>query len=158
MNHLALLFGLLTLSLAAPTAEPLNTDSDITLEKRKSAQSCKIINVDHYVNCRYQPSLDAGEIFGLKRGTKYVFACKAKGDCYSGNWCVPLFFLFGLLDIGAQSADMEFTTGSSWDQITLYGTTCYVNGYFTDSNCSSGESIHIPTMILYMQGVSDYAW
>ncbi|KAL2844701.1 hypothetical protein BJX68DRAFT_242870 [Aspergillus pseudodeflectus] len=113
MNYLALLFGLLTLSLAAPTAEPPNTDSDITLEKRKSAQSCKIINVDHYVNCRYQPSLDAGEIFGLKRGTKYVFACKAKGDCYSGN--------------------------CSWDQITLYGTTCYVNGYFTDSNCSSDK-------------------
>jgi hypothetical protein len=95
MTPVALIFGLLTLTLAAPTVEPSNTDSDIGLEKRKSAQSCKIINVDHYVNCRYQPSLDAGEIFGLKRGTEYVFACKAKGDCYSGNWCVLLSFLFG---------------------------------------------------------------
>ncbi|KAL2841455.1 hypothetical protein BJY01DRAFT_249560 [Aspergillus pseudoustus] len=101
-----------TSTLAAPTPDSSPSTSDTTtLEARKSAQSCKIINVDHYVNCRYQPSLDAGEIFGLKHGTEYVFACKAKGDCYSGN--------------------------CSWDQITLYGTTCYVNGYFTDSNCSS---------------------
>ncbi|KAL4872104.1 hypothetical protein BDV12DRAFT_6591 [Aspergillus spectabilis] len=124
MKLLALTLGLtltlLSLTTAAPApadgitiVEPEPTTEEPTLEKRKKAQSCKIINADEYVNCRYTPHLDSGAIFGLKLGEKYVFACKKKGDCYGGN--------------------------CTWDQITLYGTTCYVNGYFTDSNCSSAK-------------------
>ncbi|KAL2871368.1 putative MBL2-like secreted peptide [Aspergillus lucknowensis] len=112
MKFLAIGLGLLALTTAAPVAEP-DAESSSALEKRKSAQSCEIINVDHAANCRYGPSLDAGEIFGLTKGSTYTFACKAKGDCFNGN--------------------------CTWDQVTLYGTTCYVNGYFTDSNCSSSK-------------------
>jgi hypothetical protein len=38
---------------------------------------------------------------------------------------------------------------STWDQITYLKTTCYVNGYFTDSNCSSS--------MLPLTGVVDMA-
>ncbi|OJJ56858.1 hypothetical protein ASPSYDRAFT_47134 [Aspergillus sydowii CBS 593.65] len=96
------------LATAAPLSDPVEGTG---LEKRRKAQTCKIINVDHYVNCRYEPYLDAGEIFGFPNGDKLTFACYKKGDCFNGV--------------------------CTWDQITYLGTTCYVNGYFTDSNCSS---------------------
>ncbi|KAL4884016.1 hypothetical protein BJY04DRAFT_215892 [Aspergillus karnatakaensis] len=122
---LSFALGVLSLAAAAPAPEPAtepaviahpepNTSGEApTLEKRKKAQSCKIINADTYANCRMAPYLDGNEIFGLKRGETLVFACKTKGDCYNGN--------------------------CTWDQITLYGTTCYVNGYFTDGNCSTDK-------------------
>ncbi|EAW15017.1 putative MBL2-like secreted peptide [Aspergillus clavatus NRRL 1] len=111
---IALLGSLPLLSVAAPVANP-EAELELDLEKRRSAQTCKIVNVNpgNYVNCRYQPSLKAGEIFGFPKGEKLTFACYKKGDCVNGVW------------------------GSTWDQITYLKTTCYVNGYYTDSNCPS---------------------
>lgn len=71
------------LATAAPLSDPLEGTG---LEKRRKAQTCKIINVDHYVNCRYEPYLDAGEIFGFPNGDKLTFACYKKGDCFNGVW------------------------------------------------------------------------
>ncbi|KAJ5429288.1 hypothetical protein N7491_006304 [Penicillium cf. griseofulvum] len=56
------------LAAAAPVADPEpGADGELDLEKRASAQTCKIVNVDHYVNCRYDATLDAGEIFGFPK-------------------------------------------------------------------------------------------
>jgi hypothetical protein len=79
------------LAAAAPVADPeaeaeAEADGELDLEKRASAQTCKIVNVDHYVNCRYDASLDAGEIFGFPKGEKLTFACWKHGDCYNGVW------------------------------------------------------------------------
>ncbi|GFF34669.1 hypothetical protein IFM51744_02525 [Aspergillus udagawae] len=113
MKFLGLAVALLPfLAAAAPVADPeAEAVGELDLEKRASAQTCKIVNVDHYVNCRYDAKLSAGEIFGFPKGEKFTFACWKHGDCFNGV--------------------------CSWDQITYLGTTCYVNGYFTDSNCSS---------------------
>lgn len=91
MKYLGLAVAFLPLlAAAAPAADPeVEADGELDLEKRASAQTCKIVNVDTYVN----------------------FACWKHGDCYNGV--------------------------CSWDQVTYLKTTCYVNGYFTDSNCSS---------------------
>ncbi|KAG2026269.1 hypothetical protein GB937_001777 [Aspergillus fischeri] len=113
MKFLSLAVAFLPLlAAAAPVADPeAEADGELDLEKRASAQTCKIVNVDNYVNCRYDAKLDAGAIFGFRKGDKLTFACWKHGDCYNGV--------------------------CSWDQITYLKTTCYVNGYFTDSNCSS---------------------
>lgn len=74
------------LAAAIPVADPEAVDGELDLEKRASAQTCKIVNVDNYVNCRYDASLDAGEIFGFPKGEKLTFACWKHGDCYNGVW------------------------------------------------------------------------
>lgn len=70
-----------------PGADPeVEADGELDLEKRASAQTCKIVNVDTYVNCRYDAKLDAGAIFGFPKGEKLTFACWKHGDCYNGVW------------------------------------------------------------------------
>lgn len=73
------------LAAAAPVADP-EADGEMDLEKRRSAQTCEIVNVDHYVNCRYDARLDAGAIFGFPKGEKLTFACYKHGDCFNGVW------------------------------------------------------------------------
>ncbi|OJD10883.1 hypothetical protein AJ78_08225 [Emergomyces pasteurianus Ep9510] len=108
----ALLGFLPFLAAAVPVADPV-AEPEMHLEKRRRAQSCKIVNLskDEYVNCRYAPTTKAGQIFAFSQGQKRIFSCKKKGQCINGN--------------------------CTWDRITLYGTTCYVSGYYTDNNCSS---------------------
>ncbi|PGG97451.1 hypothetical protein GX51_07314 [Blastomyces parvus] len=98
---------------AVPVADPV-AEPEMHLEKRRrSPQTCKIVNLSkgEYVNCRYAPTTKAGLIFVFSQGQKNRFSCKKKGQCIKGN--------------------------CTWDRITLYGTTCYVSGYYTDSRCSS---------------------
>ncbi|KAK2787327.1 hypothetical protein FQN53_005486 [Emmonsiellopsis sp. PD_33] len=120
LNPTVAVLGLLPcLSAAIPVADP-EADLEMNLEKRRSAQTCKIVNVNrgNYVNCRYGPSMEAGEIFGFPPGDKLTFACYKKGDCVNGV--------------------------CTWDQITYLKTTCYVNGYYTDNHCtSSNEAAHL---------------
>ncbi|KAJ5092279.1 hypothetical protein NUU61_007149 [Penicillium alfredii] len=109
---LSALVGLLPLSMATP-AEPIEQEGDDSDLAKRGARSCKIVNLNpgDNVNCRYGPHLGDGEIFGIPAGEKRTFACYENGDCVKGV--------------------------CTWDQITILGTTCYVNGYYTDSNCSS---------------------
>ncbi|KKZ66533.1 hypothetical protein EMCG_01129 [[Emmonsia] crescens] len=112
-NLFVILLGFIPfLSAAVPVADPV-AEPEMHLEKRRSAQTCKIVNLNkgQYVNCRYGPTTKAGNIFGFRKGQKLTFACYKKGQCVKG-YC-------------------------TWDRITLYGTTCYVNGYYTDNRCSS---------------------
>jgi hypothetical protein len=75
------------LAAAAPVADPeAEAGGELDLEKRASAQTCRIINVDHTVNCRYDAKLDAGAIFGFPKGDKLTFACWKHGDCFNGVW------------------------------------------------------------------------
>ncbi|EDN10955.1 predicted protein [Histoplasma mississippiense (nom. inval.)] len=123
-----LLWYLPFLSTAVPVAEPV-AEPEMHLEKRKSAQTCKIVNLNkgQYVNCRYGATTKAGNIFAFSRGDKLIFSCKKKGQCVKGNWGGN----------EAKEQRKEAKNCSTWDRVTLYGTTCYVNGYFTDNNCSS---------------------
>jgi hypothetical protein len=88
MKFLSLAVAFLPLlAVAAPVADPeAEADGELDLEKRRSAQTCKIVNVDHYVNCRYDAKLDAGAIFMFPKGDKLTFACWKHGDCYNGVW------------------------------------------------------------------------
>lgn len=43
----------------------------------------------------------------------------------------------GLVSMTPGDDGLRLMRSSSWDQVTYLKTTCYVNGYFTDSNCSS---------------------
>ncbi|EEQ83431.2 uncharacterized protein BDCG_00236 [Blastomyces dermatitidis ER-3] len=108
----ALLGFLPFLAAAFPVADPV-AEPEMHLEKRRSAQTCRIVNLrkGEYVNCRYGPTTKAGNIFAFRQGQKRTFSCKKKGQCIKGN--------------------------CTWDRITLYGVTCYVSGYYTDSRCSS---------------------
>ncbi|KAK2811632.1 hypothetical protein FQN50_001974 [Emmonsiellopsis sp. PD_5] len=117
LNLTVALLGFLPyLSAAIPVADP-EADLEMHLEKRKRrAQTCKIVNVDkgHTVNCRYEPTMEAGDIFGFPGGEKFTFSCYKKGDCVHGV--------------------------CTWDQVTYLKTTCYVNGYYTDNHCTSRRS------------------
>lgn len=82
-----LLWCLPFLSTAVPVADPV-AEPEMHLEKRKSAQTCKIVNLNkgQYVNCRYGATTKAGNIFAFSKGDKLIFSCKKKGQCVKGNW------------------------------------------------------------------------
>lgn len=88
MNFFGLALALLpVLAATAPVTDTkAEADGDLDLEKRASAQDCRIVNVDHYVNCRYDAKLDAGSIFGFPKGDRFTFACWKHGDCFNGVW------------------------------------------------------------------------
>ncbi|OJD21358.1 hypothetical protein ACJ73_07300 [Blastomyces percursus] len=78
----ALLGFLPFLAAAVPVADPV-AEPEMHLEKRRSAQTCKIVNLSkgEYVNCRYAPTTKAGNIFAFSQGQKRTFSCKKKGQC-----------------------------------------------------------------------------
>ncbi|PGH33287.1 hypothetical protein GX50_03899 [[Emmonsia] crescens] len=87
-NLFVILLGFLPfLSAAVPVADPV-AEPEMHLEKRRSAQTCKIVNLNkgQYVNCRYGPTTKAGNIFGFRKGQKLTFACYKKGQCVKGYW------------------------------------------------------------------------
>ncbi|EGE81833.2 hypothetical protein BDDG_04776 [Blastomyces dermatitidis ATCC 18188] len=78
----ALLGFLPFLAAAFPVADPV-AEPEMHLEKRRSAQTCRIVNLrkGEYVNCRYGPTTKAGNIFAFRQGQKRTFSCKKKGQC-----------------------------------------------------------------------------
>ncbi|KLJ05431.1 hypothetical protein EMPG_11077 [Blastomyces silverae] len=79
----ALLGFLPFLAAAVPVADPI-AEPEMHLEKRRrSAQTCKIVNLSkgEYVHCRYAPTTKGGTIFAFSKGQKRTFSCKRKGQC-----------------------------------------------------------------------------
>ena len=69
-----------------PSAVALEEGESAGLVPRKSTQTCKIVGDAGYVNCRYQPTTDAGALVMFKKGSKHDFSCWKKGECIGGNW------------------------------------------------------------------------
>lgn len=71
-------------------AEEGSEVSDATLATRdifaRSTQSCKIMNVNDYANCRTGPSTSYPAPWRALKGVAYQFTCYEKGECFDGNW------------------------------------------------------------------------
>ncbi|PLB37512.1 uncharacterized protein BDW47DRAFT_106763 [Aspergillus candidus] len=68
---------------------------------------CTIVSNDGWVKCRRSPRLDAYYDTRYADGYNDDFKCYKVGDCYKGN--------------------------CTWD----FNGSCYVNGYYTSSNCNT---------------------
>ncbi|KAH7021570.1 uncharacterized protein B0I36DRAFT_334759 [Microdochium trichocladiopsis] len=112
------LIPLLSLGItAAPVEDAKNLGAPVTpredaniLDKRDLR--CKIVGADE-VNCRKGYYLSTKVVRKLKRNSIYTFDCFHKGD----------------------SVIIDGVPNSSWQYLPLYG--CFVNGHYTDSECTS---------------------
>ncbi|KAL2380849.1 hypothetical protein RJZ90_004319 [Blastomyces dermatitidis] len=108
----ALLGFLPFLAAAFPVADPV-AEPEMHLEKRRSAQTCRIVNLrkGEYVNCRYGPTTKAGNIFAFRQGQKRTFSCKKKGQCIKGLISIMLFHMLQKLTSADLRASSQATRG-----------------------------------------------
>ncbi|RFU35639.1 hypothetical protein B7463_g732, partial [Scytalidium lignicola] len=76
----------------------------------RSSQTCKIINVSTYVNCRTGPSTSYPAPWIAHEGDSYTFQCYERGECVDGN--------------------------CTWDKLVWNGGHCFINGAYTDNHCT----------------------
>ncbi|EAQ87107.1 hypothetical protein CHGG_03726 [Chaetomium globosum CBS 148.51] len=81
---------------------------------RKEPISCKIVNVSSTVNCRSGPGTQYKKVTELKGKTVGSFMCVKTGECVTDS---------GNVNCG-------------WHQVQVKDKTCYINGHYTDENCT----------------------
>ncbi|KAH6715626.1 hypothetical protein DL95DRAFT_511923 [Leptodontidium sp. 2 PMI_412] len=98
---------------ADPVSSRDNSPEAIGLTKRANV-NCYIVNASTTVNCRSGPGTSYPIVGSVKQGVLYTFQCYLPGTCYENN--------------------------CTWDRINAPGGGyCYVNGYYTDANCSKAN-------------------
>ncbi|KAH6854051.1 hypothetical protein B0I37DRAFT_441112 [Chaetomium sp. MPI-CAGE-AT-0009] len=96
---------------AREAADVSRNEPAFSLDKRE-IQVCEIIGGSSRVNCRSGPNTSSGVVRTLPRGETYAFSCVRTGEC---------------VNIGG-------ATNCGWDYSYTLG--CYVNGHYTDSDCT----------------------
>ncbi|KAH6854809.1 hypothetical protein B0I37DRAFT_40163 [Chaetomium sp. MPI-CAGE-AT-0009] len=78
---------------------------------------CRIVNAPSGVNCRSGPGTGYSVVKSLDNGFLCWYKCYKSGECITMN--------------GVKNCGWHYAATRDWS--------CYVNGHFTDNNCSASK-------------------